>query len=83
MHKLLVTELALAIKAPANDLAIRVPFHQNSGALLSQRMLMHEEDSFGATALVVTESTREGLLAGGADTRHDGKEDECCGSGGC
>ena len=79
IDKLFITDLALGIKAPADNLVISIPFNHDGGPLQSQRMLMDKEDTLEATPVVSALRTREGLLAGLAGSRHGKKEDKCGG----
>ena len=81
MNKLLVTEFALGIKAPANDLAITIPHNVCFRAFMTERMLVDREDSFRAMLFAITD-IRESLFVGGADFRHDEEENKCSGQWG-
>ena len=83
MNKLLVTEIALGIKAPADDLAIGIPLNIHFRAFMTEWVLVNREDSFMATTNMITDSKREGCLAELAGTRHGDGEAGCCKSGGC
>ena len=70
MNKLLVTEIALGIKAPADDLAISIPFNIHLRPFMTEGVLVNREDCFRATPFVITDSIREGLFTGVADSWH-------------
>ena len=83
IDKVLVTDIALGIKAPADDLALSISLNIHFRAFMTEWVLVDGEDSFMATTNVLFGTRREGCSAELAGARHGEEEAGCCESGGC